>query len=176
MSRRRTIAAVVLALVALGLVAPVARAASDLYANLGPGGQSSPAVDRYPLGNYVLDAHFSAVKASLTGGVDASGVPSMIAFFLANTVWLITAFLANTVISLFALAFSIDLLNGSPNTAGAGALAPVADASIADGHVGAVDRHLVELVGAAGVFGELEVRRVGRHPGHLSRGTRWRRR
>jgi hypothetical protein len=128
MSRRRTIVAGAIALAVLGLAAPVARAASDLYANLGPGGQSSPAVDRYPLGNYVLDSHFSAVKASLTGGVDASGVPSMIAFFLAAVVWLITAFLANTVISLFALAFSVDLLNGSPNTAGAGALAPVADA------------------------------------------------
>jgi hypothetical protein len=118
----------VMVLVVLLVAAPVAHAASDLYANLGPGGATSPAVDRYPLGNYVLDSHFSAVKASLTGGVDASGVPSMIAFFLANTLWLITAFLVNAVISLFALAFSIDLLNGSPNTAGAGALAPVADA------------------------------------------------
>jgi hypothetical protein len=118
----------VAAALTLLVVAPIARAASDLYANLGPGGQVSPSVDRYPLGNYVLDSHFSAVKASLTGGVDASGIPSMIAFFLANLLWQITAFTANAVIALFALAFSVDLLNGSPNTAGAGALAPVGDA------------------------------------------------
>jgi hypothetical protein len=128
MSRRRTLAAGLVVLVVVAVLAPVAHAASDLYANLGPGGQVSPSVDRYPLGNYVLDSHFSAVKASLTGGVDASGIPSMIAFFLANLLWQITAFLANAVIQLFALAFSVDLLNGSPNTAGAGALTPVGDA------------------------------------------------
>lgn len=128
MNRRRTVVAVLVALGALGLLAPLAHAASDLYANLGPGGSTSPAVDGFPLGNYRLDWHFTAVKASLTGGVDASGVPAMISFFLAQVLWMVTAFLVNAVISLFALAFSIDLLNGSPNTAGAGALAPVADA------------------------------------------------
>jgi hypothetical protein len=128
MSRRRTLGAIGLALLVVAVAAPVAHAASDLYANLGPGGQISPSVDRYPLGNYVLDSHFSAIKASLTGGIDASGIPSMIAFFLANLLWQITAFCANAVIELFALAFSVDLLNGSPDTAGAGALAPVGDA------------------------------------------------
>jgi hypothetical protein len=128
MRPRRLILAGLGVAVVLLVVVPVAWAASDLYSNLGPGGQVSPSVDRYPLGNYVLDSHFSAVKASLTGGVDASGIPSMIAFFLANLLWQITAFLANAVIELFALAFSVDLLNGSPNTAGAGALAPVGDA------------------------------------------------
>jgi hypothetical protein len=128
MRPRRLIFAGLGVAVVLLVVVPVAWAASDLYSNLGPGGQVSPSVDRYPLGNYVLDSHFSAVKASLTGGVDASGIPSMIAFFLANLLWQITAFLANAVIELFALAFSVDLLNGSPNTAGAGALAPVGDA------------------------------------------------
>jgi hypothetical protein len=123
---RLGLAAAVLAVVLVA--APVAHATSDLYANLGPGGSASPAVDRYPLDNYALDWHFSAVKASLTGGVDASGVPSMIAFFFANLLWRITVFCVSTVISLFALAFSVDLLNGSPNTAGAGALAPVAEA------------------------------------------------
>jgi hypothetical protein len=125
--RRLILAGLAVAVVPL-VVVPVAWAASDLYANLGPGGQVSPSVDRYPLGNYVLDSHFSALKASLTGGIDASGIPSMIAFFLANLLWQITAFAANAVIALFALAFSIDLLNGSPNTAGAGALTPVGDA------------------------------------------------
>lgn len=116
-----------LTLVVLGLAAPVAHAASDIYANLGPGGQTSPAVDRYPLMNYRLDMHFTAVKAGLTH-VDFSGVPALVEFIPAQLIWMLTAFLVNTVISVFALAFSVDLLNGSPNTAGAGALAPVADA------------------------------------------------
>jgi hypothetical protein len=125
---RRALAMSVVVVLVLLVVVPMAWGASDLYANLGPGGSVSGLVDRYPVGNYVLDSHFSAVKASLTGGVDASGVPSMIAFFLANLLWQITAFAAYAVIELFALAFSVDLLNGSPDTAGAGALAPVGDA------------------------------------------------
>ncbi len=104
------------------VVARPAGASSDLYGNVGPGDRSSGLADRYPLGHYALDQHFSAVKASLTGGVDASGIPSMIAFFLANVIWQITAFCANAVIALFAFAFSLDLLNGSEATGGAGAL------------------------------------------------------
>ena len=60
---------ILMVLVVFAVAAPVAHAASDLYANLGPGGSTSPAVDRFPLGNYRLDWHFTAVKASLTGGV-----------------------------------------------------------------------------------------------------------
>jgi hypothetical protein len=127
MTRRRILWLLLAAMVVALVAVPVAGAATDLYSNLGPGGSTSPAVDRYPLGNYVLDSHFSAIKASLTH-VDASGVPSMIAYFLANLLWQITAFCVNAMISLFALAFSVDLLNGSPTTAGAGALAPVSDA------------------------------------------------
>jgi hypothetical protein len=128
MTRRRVLLVVGAAAAATLLLVPLAGAASDLYSNVGPGGSVSGLVDRYPLGSYALDSHFSAVKASLTGGIDASGIPAMIAFFLANLLWQITAFAANAVIALFALAFSVDLLNGSPQTAGAGALAPVADA------------------------------------------------
>jgi hypothetical protein len=105
-----------------------AGASSDLYANVGPGVSLSGLADRYPLGHYALDQHFSAVTASLTGGIDASGVPSLIAFFLANLLWQITAFCANALITLFGLAFSLDLLNGSDATAGAGTLAPISDA------------------------------------------------
>jgi TrbL/VirB6 plasmid conjugal transfer protein len=123
----RRLRIVLMALVALAVLAPVANGASDIYANLGTGGQTSPAVDRYPLMNYRLDMHFSAVKASLTH-VDFSGVPALVEFIPAQLIWMLTAFLVNTVISVFGLAFSVDLLNGSPNTAGAGALAPVADA------------------------------------------------
>ncbi|UTI63928.1 hypothetical protein NBH00_21615 [Paraconexibacter antarcticus] len=116
-----------LALVLLWL-APTVWAASDLYSNIGPGGSVSGLADRYPIGNYALDQHFDAIKASLTRGVDASGIPSMIAFFLANLVWQITAFIANALIVIFGYAFSLDLLNGTPGTGDSGALAPVGDA------------------------------------------------
>ncbi len=101
--------------------------ASDVFGNVGPASQlpGGSLVDRYPLGHYYLDTHFDAVSASLTGGVDVSGVPPMIAGFLANALWEGTAFLARTLISLFTFAFSLDLLNGSRQTGGAGALAPV---------------------------------------------------
>jgi hypothetical protein len=115
-------------IVVLVLAEPLAWGASDLYGNVGPGGSVSGLADRYPLSHYALDQHFSAVKASLTGGVDASGVPAMLAYFLANLVWQITAFCANALITVFAFAFSLDLLNGSPATGGAGALAPISEA------------------------------------------------
>ena len=101
--------------------------ASDVFGNVGPASQlpGGSLVDRYPLGHYYLDTHFDAVSASLTGGVDVSGVPPMIAGFLANALWEGTAFLARTLISLFTFAFSLDLVNGSRQTGGAGALAPV---------------------------------------------------
>jgi hypothetical protein len=116
--------------VALGLLlAASAWAGSDLYSNVGPGSSGVGGLaERYPLGNYALDQHFDAVKASITGGVDVSGVPPMIAYFLANSLWQITAFVANALITVFTFAFSLDLLNGSEATGGAGALGPVSDA------------------------------------------------
>jgi hypothetical protein len=127
--RTHTAVAVAVAVpVVLLLAAPVAHAASDLYYNAGPGDPVGPLVDRYPLGAYDLDQHFSMVKASLTGGVDASGVGPGIAAFFASMIWAVTSFLVYSVIQLFSLAFSIDLVNGSAQTGGAGALAPVADA------------------------------------------------
>lgn len=108
---------------------PLAFAGSDLWGNVGPGGQGGGGlVGRYPLVNYSLDQHFDAISASLTGGVDVSGVPPMIAYFLASVLWLLTSFLANLLISLFSFAFSLDLVNGSEATGGAGALAPVSRA------------------------------------------------
>ncbi len=103
---------------------------SDVYGNVGPASQlpAGGLSERYPHGNYSLDEHFDAVSASLTGGVDASGVPPMIAYFLANALWELTVFLAGALISLFAFAFSLDLVNGSSATGGAGALAPVSAA------------------------------------------------
>lgn len=128
MTRRHLLPAVAVAGGLVLLVAPAAFGASDLYSNIGPGGSVSGLADRYPIGNYALDQHFDAIKASLTGGVDASGIPSMIAFFLANLIWQITAFIANAVIVIFGYAFSLDLLNGSTASGGTGALAPVGQA------------------------------------------------
>ncbi|HEU4705591.1 MAG TPA: hypothetical protein VFS64_00190 [Solirubrobacterales bacterium] len=96
---------------------------------MGPASQLGGGIaSRYPLLNYSLDQHFDAVSASLTGGVDVSGVPPMIAWFFASLLWLATSFLANLLITLFSFAFSLDLVNGSQATGGAGALAPVARA------------------------------------------------
>jgi hypothetical protein len=127
MSRRRRLSATAALAVALGLAAgPAARAATDVLANVSP---ASPVpaglAERYPIGHYALDSHFDAVEASLTGGLDASGVPPMIAHFLANTLWQLTALLADVLITLFAFAFSLDLVRGSRATGGAGALEPV---------------------------------------------------
>jgi hypothetical protein len=109
---------------------PLANAATDIWGNVGPAPQlgSGGLFGRYPLSNYTLDQHFDAVSASLTGGVDVSGVPPLIAYFLASILWLATSFLANLLITLFSFAFSLDLVNGSQATGGAGALGPVAQA------------------------------------------------
>jgi hypothetical protein len=115
-------------LVALGH--PLASAASDLWGNVAPPSPlgSGGLFGRYPVDHYTLDQHFDAVSVSLTGGVDVSGVPPMIAYFLAGSLWALTSFLANALISLFAFAFSLDLVNGSQATGGVGALAPVSQA------------------------------------------------
>jgi hypothetical protein len=109
---------------------PLANAATDIWGNVGPAPQlgSGGLFGRYPLSNYTLDQHFDAVSASLTGGVDVSGVPPLIAYFLASILWLATSFLANLLITLFSFAFSLDLVNGSQATGGAGALGPVSQA------------------------------------------------
>ncbi|HEX4669286.1 MAG TPA: type IV secretion system protein [Solirubrobacterales bacterium] len=109
---------------------PLAGAASDVWGNVGPSPQLGDGgiAGRYPLTNYSLDQHFDAVEASLTGGVDVSGVPAMIAWFFASLIWLATNFLANLLITLFGFAFSLDLVNGSQATGGEGALAPVSQA------------------------------------------------
>jgi hypothetical protein len=136
------------------LAHPIASAASDLWGNVGPASElgSGALAGRYPLANYMLDQHFDAVSASLTGGVDASGVAPMIAYFLATVLWALTSFLANALIALFGFAFSLDLLNGSAASGGAGALAPVSAAihSIYSGTFGAP--WLVLAVAVAGVW------------------------
>jgi hypothetical protein len=109
---------------------PSALGASDLWGNVAPASPlgSGALFGRYPLANYALDQHFSAISASLTGGVDADGLLPMMAYFLASLLWALTSFLATALITLFAFAFSLDLVNGSEATGGAGALGPVARA------------------------------------------------
>jgi hypothetical protein len=128
--RRRAAVTFGLAALVVLVAHPVAGAASDVWGNVGPAPQlgSDGLAGRYPLSHYTLDSHFDAVEASLTGGVDVSGVPPMIAYFLASILWLVTSWLSNLLITLFSFAFELDLVNGSQATGGAGALAPVSRA------------------------------------------------
>jgi TrbL/VirB6 plasmid conjugal transfer protein len=128
-TRRRRIALVLGLTVGLVLLAGPAAGANDVYSNIGPAPQlpSGGLVGRYPLANYQLDQYFPGVSVGVFSGVDVSGVPPLIAFFIAQIIWLITAFLANAVITLFAFAFNLDLVNGN-GTPGSGALTPVASA------------------------------------------------
>jgi hypothetical protein len=127
---RRVVVALSLATLIVLFAHPLAGAATDVWGNVGPAPQlgGGGIAGRYPLLNYSLDQHFDAVSASLTGGVDVSGVPPMIAYFFASILWLGTSFLANLLITLFGFAFGLDLVNGSQVTGGVGALAPVARA------------------------------------------------
>lgn len=124
---RRAGAVFCLAAPLVALAHPLAGAASDVWGNVGPASPlgAGGLHGRYPLSHYALDQHFEAISASLTGGVDASGVAPMIAYFLTSVLWALTSFLANLLIELFAFAFSLDLLTGSDATGGSGALAPV---------------------------------------------------
>jgi hypothetical protein len=112
------------------LAHPVAWGASDIWGNVAPASPlgSGGLFGRYPLDHYTLDQHFTAISASLTGGVDASGLLPMLAYFFAGLLWVATSFLANTLITFFSFAFSLDLVNGSSQTGGAGALGPVSAA------------------------------------------------
>jgi hypothetical protein len=101
---------------------------ADVWANVGPASSLSGLASRYPLGNYVLDEHFTAISAGVFSGVDVSGLLPMIAYFFANELWQLTAWLANLLVELFVFAFSLDLVNGSSATNGAGALGPVSRA------------------------------------------------
>lgn len=114
----------------LMLLAGSPAGAVDVWSNVGPASQlpSGSLADAYPLGNYALDHHFNAVEAGVFSGVDVSGIAPTVAWLLANLIWQLTALLANAVITLFTFAFSLDLVNGSQATGGAGALGPVSDA------------------------------------------------
>lgn len=128
-TRRRRLALLIALTVGLVLLAGPPAGANDVYSNIGPAPQlpSGGLVGRYPLANYQLDQYFPGVSVGVFSGVDVSGVPPLIAFFIAQVIWLITSFLANAVIILFAFAFNLDLVNGN-GSPGSGALTPVASA------------------------------------------------
>ena len=128
-TRRRRVALLLTLTAGFVLLAGPPAGANDVYSNIGPAPQlpSGGLVGRYPLANYQLDQYFPGVSVGVFSGVDVSGVPPLIAFFIAQVIWLITSFLANAVIILFAFAFNLDLVNGN-GTPGSGALTPVASA------------------------------------------------
>ena len=130
LSRRAILVTLTLSAALVLFAHPLAAASSDVFGNVAPASQlpAGGLAERYPLGNYALDEHFTAVSAGVFSGVDVSGVPPMIAYFLAEVLWQLTAFLASALITLFTFAFSLDLVNGSSATGGAGALAPVSAA------------------------------------------------
>jgi len=127
---RRLACALALGLALVLLAHPLASGASDFWGNVAPASPlgSGGLFGRYPLDHYTLDQHFTAISASLTGGVDASGLLPMLAYFFAGLLWVATSFLANTLITFFSFAFSLDLVNGSEATGGAGALGQVSQA------------------------------------------------
>jgi TrbL/VirB6 plasmid conjugal transfer protein len=128
-TRRRRLALLFALTIGLVLLASPAAVANDVYGNIGPAPQlpAGGLAERYPLTDYQLDQYFPGISVGVFSGVDVSGVPPLIAFFIAQVLWLITAFLANAVITLFAFAFNLDLVNGN-GSPGSGALTPVASA------------------------------------------------
>jgi hypothetical protein len=125
--RRRTVVLPVAVLAGLVLL-PAAVAHADVWANVGPGRSLAGLKGGWTLGAYELDENFSMISAGVLSGVDVSGFLPMIAFFFANVIWLGTSWFANLLIELFGFAFSLDLVNGSGATDGAGALGPVSRA------------------------------------------------
>src|ERR1700722_8599715 len=128
-TRRRRLVLLLGLTIGMLLLASPAAVANDVYSNIGPAPQlpAGDLANRYPFANYHLDQYFPGISVGVFSGVDVSGVPPLIAFFIAQIIWLITAFLANAVIILFEFAFNLDLVNGN-GTPGSGALTPVASA------------------------------------------------
>jgi len=127
--KRRALVLALVGALTLVLLAEPSALAGDVYGNIGPAPQipAGGLFGRYPIGNYQLDQYFPAIKVGVFSGIDTSGLLPMIAYFLAQVIWLITAFVSNAVITLFAFAFSLDLVNGN-GTPGSGALTPVSQA------------------------------------------------
>lgn len=127
--RRFTVLCVLALAVGFVLLAGPSAGASDVYSNIGPAPQipAGGLVERYPMINYELDQYFPVISVGLTSGVDVSGLAPFLAYFIAQVIWMITAFLAYAVITVFAFAFNLDLVNGN-GSPGSGALTPVSTA------------------------------------------------
>jgi hypothetical protein len=127
--RRRVFMLALVGAILLVLLAGPSAVAGDVYGNIGPAPQipAGGLYGRYPLSAYQLDQYFPAISVGVFSGVDTSGLLPMIAYFVAQVIWLITAFVSNAVITLFAFAFSLDLVNGN-GSPGSGALVPVSQA------------------------------------------------
>ncbi|HEY3553229.1 MAG TPA: hypothetical protein VGK66_06015, partial [Solirubrobacterales bacterium] len=126
---RRLVSVVCLGGLVVLLAHPLAPA-SDVWGNVAPASPlgSGGLFGRYPLDHFTLDQHFDAISFSLTSAPDVSGLLPMLVYLFAGVLWVVTAFLANTLITFFSFAFSLDLVNGSSQTGGTGALGPVSAA------------------------------------------------
>lgn len=140
-SKRRIAFLIAAALVLVALAHPEAGAGdlgTDLFENTAPADTTDEGGEDlidYPLSHYELDQHVEASDEEEILGVGTgietpifSAIPALIAHFLAGMIWQLTALLIRGVTELFSWAFSLDLLNGSPETAGEGALEPIGDA------------------------------------------------
>lgn len=116
-----------LALAAATIVLLVPAAGADTLSNISPASPTTGGwMGRYPISRYQIDQYFPAISVSLLGGIDVSGLMPMIAYAAAQVIWLVLAFVSNTVITIFQFAFSLNLLTGEG--ANGGALAPIAQA------------------------------------------------
>jgi len=107
-TRRRRLALLLASTDGLVLLAGPPAGGNHVYSNIGPAPQlpAGGLVGRYPLADYPLDQYFPGISVHVFSSVDVSGVPPLIAFLIAQIIWLITAFMANAVIALFAFAFN----------------------------------------------------------------------
>ena len=139
--RRRIALLASAALLLVALAHPEAGArdlGTDLFENTAPAetvDQGGDDLIDYPLSRYELDQHVEATDEEEILGVGTgietpvfSAIPALIAHFLAGMIWQLTALLIRSVTELFSWAFSLDLLNGSSETEGEGALGPIGDA------------------------------------------------
>lgn len=127
--RRRLLAGFTLAALAvLMLVLFAVPAAADTLSNISPAAAGSGGgwMGRYPISRYQIDQYFPAISVGLFSGVDVSGLMPMVAYAAAQVIWLLTAFISNTVITVFQFAFHLNLLTGEGGSGGA--LAPISQA------------------------------------------------
>lgn len=124
LSKRRGLLLLALAAAVVVLFVPVAGA--DTLSNISPSSSLAAGgwMGRYPISHYQLDQYFPAISVSLFGGINVSGLMPMVAYAAAQVIWLVLAFISDTVITVFQFAFNLNLLTGEGG-GGGGALAPI---------------------------------------------------